>query len=207
MKGGPQQPHLNLSTDNLPLVSQFTVNMWLPTEMIIRKTWNNGSGEFLSSDLDNQIGDSLSLQLNHSRSTTAALEKNLHDLFPSQEDKAYNFGEVAPDNIGLEVLVLPPDPLIDIIFVHGFWGGARKSWSKSANPANFWPKEWLRKDPEFKHARISSYGYAGDFNHQDGPHDLSKVGTSLFHELESSSYINDNRMVCQRDPSYGTHLK
>jgi hypothetical protein len=157
---------------------------------------------FLSSDLDSQIGGSLPLQLNRSRSTTAALEKNLHDLFPSQ-DKAYNFEEDTPDNIGLEVLVLPPDPLIDIIFVHGFWGGARKSWSKSANPANFWPKEWLRKDPEFKHARISSYGYAGDFYHQDGPHDLSKVGTSLFHELKSSSYINDNRMVCQRAPGYG----
>jgi hypothetical protein len=102
------------------------------------------------------------------------------------------------------VLVHPPDPLVDIVFVHGFWSGARKGWSKSADPAKFWPKEWLRKDPGFRHARISSYGYAADFeNERDGPHDLSKIGNALFHELKSSSYINDNCIVCERAPDRG----
>jgi hypothetical protein len=120
----------------------------------------------------------------------------LHDLFASHEDTEVIGSEPLADSIGLESLFIPAEPLVDIIFVHGFWGGARKSWSKSALPSKFWPKEWLSKDPAFEHARISTYGYAADFqNEREGAQDLSKLGAHFFQELKSSSYINDNCVV------------
>ena len=62
--------------------------------------------------------------------------------------------------LGLNLLYVPSEPLVDFIFVHGLGGGSRKSWAKTSNLYNYWPKEWLPRDPEFKHVRIHSFGYA-----------------------------------------------
>ena len=58
--------------------------------------------------------------------------------------------------LGLNTSYSSSEPLIDYVFVHGLGGGSRKTWSESADPGSFWPKEWLSKDPAFKNARVHS---------------------------------------------------
>lgn len=53
--------------------------------------------------------------------------------------------------------------LVDIIFVHGLGGGSRKTWSAAPTDDAFWPKSWLPQDPDFKEARIHTYGYSSDW--------------------------------------------
>ncbi|KAI4262450.1 MAG: hypothetical protein L6R42_002377, partial [Xanthoria sp. 1 TBL-2021] len=53
-------------------------------------------------------------------------------------------------SLGLTLFFEPEEVLADFIFVHGFRGGSRKTWSFSADPAHFWPKELLPGEPDFK---------------------------------------------------------
>ncbi|KAK3296669.1 uncharacterized protein B0H64DRAFT_106611 [Chaetomium fimeti] len=64
--------------------------------------------------------------------------------------------------LGLNLLHEPSEPRIDFIFVHGLFGGSRKTWSYSQDPAMFWPKEWLPNEVGFRHVRLHSYGYNSD---------------------------------------------
>ncbi|KAJ5189674.1 hypothetical protein N7472_008688 [Penicillium cf. griseofulvum] len=61
--------------------------------------------------------------------------------------------------LGLSLLYSPTAPEIDFIFVHGLGGNSSKTWTKSSVQSNFWPKEWLSRDPAFKNVRIHTYGY------------------------------------------------
>ncbi|OAA81751.1 NACHT and WD domain protein [Akanthomyces lecanii RCEF 1005] len=61
---------------------------------------------------------------------------------------------------GLSLLHRPPEPLIDIIFVHGLRGGSVKTWQKGGDPHRFWPQLWLSVEPGFEHANIHSFGNA-----------------------------------------------
>ena len=65
--------------------------------------------------------------------------------------------------LGLNLLYSSVEPLAEFIFVHGLGGGSRKTWSKTADPYHYWPKEWLPNDIEFQSSRIYSFGYAADW--------------------------------------------
>ncbi|KAK2758996.1 hypothetical protein FQN54_003094 [Arachnomyces sp. PD_36] len=65
--------------------------------------------------------------------------------------------------LGLNLLHTVSEPLIDFIFIHGLGGGSRKTWSKTADPYHYWPKEWISRDPEFSCARVHSFGYKADW--------------------------------------------
>lgn len=65
--------------------------------------------------------------------------------------------------LGLIPLFSPPNPRIDLVFVHGLGGGSRKTWSKTPVRSHYWPKEWLSKDAAFQDVRIHSYGYDSDY--------------------------------------------
>ncbi|KAL8347465.1 hypothetical protein RB601_003101 [Gaeumannomyces tritici] len=65
--------------------------------------------------------------------------------------------------LGLNLLHEPPDPRVDLVFVHGLGGGSRKTWSKTASQSHYWPQEWLPQDPAFGSVRIHSYGYDSDY--------------------------------------------
>lgn len=58
-----------------------------------------------------------------------------------------------------------PNPILDIIFVHGLGGTSRGTWSWERDPSNFWPP-WLADDSEFSRARIFTFGYNANFNGQ-----------------------------------------
>lgn len=91
---------------------------------------------------------------------------------------------------GLVLLSSPSEPIVDFIFVHGLRGGSRKTWSKSENPLHFWPKEWLPRDPDFKHVRIHSFGYNSDWSEiNDNFLNVHDFGQSLLGALHDSPLI------------------
>lgn len=93
-------------------------------------------------------------------------------------------------SLGLTLLFEPEEVLADFIFVHGLRGGSRKTWSFSADPAHFWPKEWLPGDPDFKHVRIHTFGYHSNWGESKGSDfNVHDFGQNLIEDIHSSSSI------------------
>lgn len=69
------------------------------------------------------------------------------------------------DPLGLTLVYSFPNPILDIIFVHGLGGTSRGTWSWERDPSNFWPP-WLADDAEFSRARIFTFGYNAHFTGQ-----------------------------------------
>lgn len=88
-------------------------------------------------------------------------------------------------------LAIPAEPMVDFVFVHGLGGGSRKTWCKDDDPLLFWPKEWLPRDPEFKHVRIHSFGYDSDWTERRPPSILNihDFGKALLESLQRSTWI------------------
>ena len=123
-----------------------------------------------------------------------SLLKRRLDNLPSAREKLDEYRE---DVVGLQLLFLPPEPLVDLIFVHGLWGHYKESWSRSVAPSSFWPKEWLSRDPEFKHVRISSYGYnMPRYGYGNRESIASDQGKRLFDSLQNSDYLEGATTVC-----------
>ena len=124
-----------------------------------------------------------------------SLKRRLDNVPPAVE----NSDEDSKDVVGLQLLFLPPEPLVHLIFVHGLWGHYRNSWSRSVAPSSFWPKEWLSRDPDFKHVRISSYAYSmpsytDEYANKNSI--ASDQGRRLFDRLQDSEYLEGATTVC-----------
>ena len=103
--------------------------------------------------------------------------------------------------LGLNLLYVPSEPLVDFIFVHGLGGGSRKTWSKTPNPYHYWPKEWLPRDPDFKHVRIHSFGYAATWGEKkNSVLEINDFARSLLGE------IRDDPKIRRDDVSTGNFL-
>lgn len=103
---------------------------------------------------------------------------------------ASDAGEILPGgSLGLHRLHVPPAKArVDLIFVHGLGGDARKTWSKAGQ--NFWPQDWLPADPAFQHVRIHTYGY--DSAYLKGGDDclnIHHMGKALLSEVSTSPDI------------------
>lgn len=99
---------------------------------------------------------------------------------------------------GLVLLSSPSEPVVDFVFVHGLRGGSRKTWSKSADPRHFWPKEWLPRDPDFRHVRVHSFGYNSDWaTSNNSVLNIHDFGRSLLGALHDSSLIRRDANVSQ----------
>lgn len=59
---------------------------------------------------------------------------------------------------GLTKVWSPPEPLVDIVFVHGLNGHPYNTWS-THNPEIFWPTDLLPAALEDQRCRILTYGY------------------------------------------------
>ncbi len=98
--------------------------------------------------------------------------------------------------LGLGLLHSSPEPLIDIIFVHGLRGGSIKTWRKGNDPRNFWPQLWLPLEPELHHANIHSFGYDSDWaSTKSSILNVHDFGQSLLEEMRNSPYLRDNANV------------
>lgn len=86
--------------------------------------------------------------------------------------------------LGLVLLHASPQPLVDIVFVHGLRGGSTKTWRKGTDPRTFWPKHWLPMDPELCHASIYSFGYDSDWGSTKASIlDVNDFGRALYQEM------------------------
>ena len=64
--------------------------------------------------------------------------------------------------LGLTLVYTPPEPILDLILVHGLGGTSRGTWSWERDPVNFWPP-WLGDDVELSRSRIFTFGYNAAF--------------------------------------------
>jgi hypothetical protein len=111
------------------------------------------AGTSSGSHLSNQ--PSPSGQTNMSESTIRTNQSNLRDeLFPGGQ------------TYGLRVLHEPPNPIVDIVFIHGLTGDSYDTWLERKSGI-YWPKGLLCKDvPD---ARIMAFGYDADVTKILGP--------------------------------------
>ncbi|KAI0431150.1 NACHT and WD domain protein [Xylaria sp. FL1042] len=104
--------------------------------------------------------------------------------------RATSAGDIFSDPVGplgLNLLYSPPEPILDIVFVHGLGGGSRKTWSKTESLSHFWPQEWLPKDAKFERVRIQSFGYNSDWaKSKDNCLNLHHFGKALLGHLTTS---------------------
>ncbi|KAH7324593.1 hypothetical protein B0I35DRAFT_164775 [Stachybotrys elegans] len=95
--------------------------------------------------------------------------------------------------LGLRLLFASPEPMVEIIFVHGLCGGSVKTWQKGQDPRLFWPQHWLPSEAEFRRANIHSFGYDADWKKSQpsilGIHDF---GQALYEEIRSSPALRRN---------------
>lgn len=98
--------------------------------------------------------------------------------------------------LGLRLLHSSPEPLIDIIFVHGLRGGSIKTWRKGSDPRNFWPQLWLPVEPELHNANIHSFGYDSDWaSTKSSILSVHDFGQSLLEEMRNSPDLRDKENV------------
>jgi hypothetical protein len=91
---------------------------------------------------------------------------------------------------GLTLLHEPPEPLIDLIFVHGLRGGSVKTWSKSDDEQYFWPQAWLPQEPDLQHARIHTFGYNSDWGERkESILNVHDFGKDLLGEMSTNPYL------------------
>lgn len=122
---------------------------------------------------------------------TSSFGKNKQSTKTDSEKQEENRGP-----LGLRLLHCSPEPMIDIIFVHGLRGGSVKTWRKGNMPRNFWPQLWLPLEPGLRHASIHSFGYQSDWaSTKSSILDIHDFGQSLMEEMRNSPQIRDNSKV------------
>ncbi|KAB5582350.1 hypothetical protein GE09DRAFT_264304 [Coniochaeta sp. 2T2.1] len=95
--------------------------------------------------------------------------------------------------LGLRLLHSSPEPLVDLIFVHGLRGGSVKTWRKGNDPRLFWPQFWLPVEPGFRHVNIHSFGYDSDWaSTKSSILNIHDFGQSLLEEMRNSSHLRAN---------------
>lgn len=92
--------------------------------------------------------------------------------------------------LGLHLLHLAAEPLVDFIFVHGLRGGSIKTWRKGSDPKQFWPQNWLPLEPAFRNVSIHTFGYNADWGDtKDSFLNVHDFGRTLLAEMKISPHI------------------
>lgn len=115
-----------------------------------------------------------------SLSNRSFISRTIKGYHGSDDDSGYSKGP-----LGLTTLFEPPSSAIaDLIFVHGLGGGSRSTWTKSSDPALFWPQEWLPQDAEFQDVRIHTFGYDSNWLKESNLniHDFAKSLLGSIHD-------------------------
>lgn len=98
--------------------------------------------------------------------------------------------------LGLRLLTASPDPLVELIFVHGLGGGSVKTWQKGSDPKLFWPQAWLPTESELRHVSVHSFGYDADWkSSRPSILNIHDFGTALYEEIRSSTWLRQHATV------------
>ncbi|KAK7931320.1 hypothetical protein PG985_002032 [Apiospora marii] len=110
----------------------------------------------------------------------------------TQKRQAADDGD-ARGRLGLRLLHASPQPLIDIVFVHGLRGGSTRTWRKGTDPRLFWPQHWLPMEPDLRNANIHTFGYDSDWG-STRPSFLNvhDFGQALYEELRTSPFLRQS---------------
>ncbi|KAK4150207.1 hypothetical protein C8A00DRAFT_37212, partial [Chaetomidium leptoderma] len=87
--------------------------------------------------------------------------------------------------LGLSLVHAFPEPLADLIFVHGLGGTSHSTWWWQRNPDFFWPG-WLAQDATLSKSRIFTFGYNADFK-QDTSSAILEFSRELLLQMKTYS--------------------
>ncbi|KAI0802933.1 hypothetical protein GGR55DRAFT_663555 [Xylaria sp. FL0064] len=146
-----------------------------------------------SSLFDHFIGKSLETETTSSQSSITKAQTGLRK-FSLSRWKNVGGGEDTWGPYGLNLLYDAPDPLVDLIFVHGLRGGSIKTWCKGDDLKFFWPQAWLPREEELRNARVHSFGYNADWaDTKETELDLHDFGRALLTEMNTSPFLRRAR--------------
>lgn len=114
------------------------------------------------------------------------------------DDKEDEETEESQQRVGLQLLHACPEPLIDIVFVHGLKGHPVKTWRESGKPRSLWPQYWLPEDPEFQHVNVHTFGYEAEVARGSSILNVADFGQTLLEEMRNSPHLRNNENVCVR---------
>ncbi|KAK9778605.1 putative NACHT and WD domain protein [Seiridium cardinale] len=113
--------------------------------------------------------------------------------FVKRSEKEENAEEDLRGPLGLRLLHSSPEPLVDVVFVHGLRGGSIKTWRKGDDRRFFWPQYWLPMEPGMRNASIHSFGYDSDWaSTKTSILNVHDFGQSLLEQMRNSPYIRGN---------------
>ncbi|KAK4214235.1 hypothetical protein QBC37DRAFT_440338 [Rhypophila decipiens] len=88
--------------------------------------------------------------------------------------------------LGLSTVHSHPEPVVDIIFVHGLGGKSRRTWSWQYDPQKFWPL-WLAEEVQLSKTRIFTFGYNADIAGQTTPSNILDFARQLLFQMKTYS--------------------
>ncbi|KAK8042977.1 hypothetical protein PG994_013460 [Apiospora phragmitis] len=92
--------------------------------------------------------------------------------------------------LGLTTVHTPErEAAADFIFVHGLNGDSRNTWSRNGDPAYFWPREWLPKDPAFQDVQIHTFGYSSSILRESTVLNVPDFARSLLGAIQGAPTI------------------
>ena len=94
--------------------------------------------------------------------------------------------------LGLTAVCDPPDPIADIIFIHGLGGSSIKTWSWKHDPKNFWPA-WLAYDDYLCKVRIHTYGFGSKIGGSNSMN-IHDFAVDLLFKMKHE-YIQDDETI------------
>lgn len=125
---------------------------------------------------------------------TSFLRRRFSSIWAQKKEGASDDDVRGP--LGLRLLSASPEPMIEVIFVHGLRGGSVKTWQKGRDPRLFWPQHWLPMEAEFRNASIHSFGYDSDWKSSErSPLSINDFGQALYEEMRSSPFLRRNSKV------------
>ncbi|KAK8022596.1 hypothetical protein PG993_013363 [Apiospora rasikravindrae] len=111
----------------------------------------------------------------------------------NRSDKSDADGAGAISPVGLRLLHASPEPLLDLVFVHGLRGGCIKTWRKGNDARQSWPQFWLPLEAGMQNVNIHSFGYNSDWlSTKHSTLNVHDFGRSLLEELRNSPSLRDN---------------
>ncbi|KAF2131995.1 hypothetical protein P153DRAFT_310495 [Dothidotthia symphoricarpi CBS 119687] len=124
-----------------------------------------------------------------------SVQKSLSILTRNKSDHGTSTSTNSFGPYGLTLLHDPPEPLIDVIFVHGLRGGSVKTWSKNDDSQYFWPQAWLPQEPDLQHVRIHTFGYNSDWaERKESILNVHDFGKDLLGEIRTNPYLRASKV-------------